>query len=250
MDPIVAAAIAYASTGGIEKLLGPSFEYMGEGLRNTIEKLNVSAKENIGKIIGKAINKKSSQLDEDGRVNPRIIKDIVIEGAFCDTNILQEYYSGILIGARTIDGDDSDIFYLNIVKGLSTDQLRLHYVIYSKFLNTYKGEVVNLHQPEEKSKYKVIFNFDELSSLFGLTDSNKKKKFASQTIPALYSSGLVTSYDFDLKKDAEQFEFSYSLIGVSLFLRVLGYPEIFSPTCLSDELLGKALKNVISYEDL
>ena len=125
---------------GIEKLLGPTFEYFGIGLKNTIESFNNKAKENLNNIIQKSIVKKGKKLEENGIINPRILKEVVLDGAFCDTNVVQEYYSGILACSRTESGSDEGIYYIDILKGLSSRQLKLHYLIYSKFINQNKSE--------------------------------------------------------------------------------------------------------------
>lgn len=249
MDGITAAAIAYVAKDGVEKLLGPTFEYVGEGLKNTIEKFNVGAKENISKIFEKAINKKKDKIEEDGKVSPRIVKDIVLDGSFCDTNVLQEYYSGILAASRTINGDDSDVFYLNIIKGLSSEQLKLHYVIYSKFLNVYKGEKVNLHEDKNIRNYKVNFMLSDFIDIFGLKNLDVST-FTSQSIPALHTAGLLRAYSFDLSLEENQFSFTITLVGLSLFLRALGFSDIFAPTCLINSQLDKALENIVDLNEL
>lgn len=250
MDEVSAIAVAYVAKDGVEKLLGPTFEYLGVGLKNTIEKFNVGAKENINKIFKKAIDKKKEKIDETGKVSPRIIKDIVLDGSFCDTNVLQEYYSGILAASRTINGDDSDVFYLNIIKGLSTEQLKLHYVIYCKFLQTYKGQDVNLHESIEISKRTVNFMLGDILKIFKFKDGNSFSDFTSHTIPALYNVGLLKNYSFDVERKSDQFSFTISLVGLSLFLRALGYSEIFTPACLNDVLLDEAMKNIVDLNEL
>ena len=72
MDLITAAAVAYVSKDGIEKLLGPTFEYYGQGLKNLTESFNIKAKENLKKIFGRAIVKKGHELEKNGIINPRI----------------------------------------------------------------------------------------------------------------------------------------------------------------------------------
>ena len=47
MDVITTAAVAYVTKDGIQKLLGPTFEYYGIGLKNTIESFNQKAKDNL-----------------------------------------------------------------------------------------------------------------------------------------------------------------------------------------------------------
>ncbi|MCX6807997.1 MAG: hypothetical protein NTZ80_04365, partial [Patescibacteria group bacterium] len=45
-----------------------------------------------------------------------------------------EYFGGILASSRSEDGkDDSGIFYVDIIKSMSSGQLKMHYIIYRTF---------------------------------------------------------------------------------------------------------------------
>lgn len=250
MDLITAAAVAYVSKDGIEKLLGPTFEYYGQGLKNLTESFNIKAKENLKKIFGRAIVKKGHELEKNGIINPRIIKEIVLDGAFCDTNIISEYYSGILASSRTEDGNDEGIHYINILKGLSSKQLKLHYAIYSKFFKEHKGEEYNLHSQTERNKLKVYFSIQEVFEIFKLKNIEDLNQLTSEAFPAIYHADLVESYKFDTSKQEKQFEFSITLLGTSLFLQALGYGEIFTPRCLGDARIEEIIKNIMPLNEI
>lgn len=247
MDVITTAAVAYVTKDGIQKLLGPTFEYYGIGLKNTIESFNQKAKDNLNKILQKSIIKKGKRLDENGIINPRILKEIVLDGSFCDTEIIQEYYSGILASSRTEKGNDDGIYYINIIKGLSSRQLKLHYAIYSKFVIENKNIDCNLHVSSEASKIKVNFSMKELAEYLDLKTVNEINNFTSNDLPALYNAGLIGPYKFDTTKKEinKQFEFSIDLLGVSLFLQAVGYSEIFAPRCLTDTKIDDVINNII-----
>lgn len=66
----------------IIKLLGPTTDYIGGGLKNNVEKCN----ENIRRIFNYSIKILGPKIEKKGRVSPRILKHILNEGAFVRMN--------------------------------------------------------------------------------------------------------------------------------------------------------------------
>jgi hypothetical protein len=112
----------------LQKTLGPTLEAIGVDL----EGLYSSTKVGVAKI---ALAAKRKIKDEPGlktSANLRVTRDVFWNGAFSEEDICAEYFGGVLAGSRTQDGrDDTGIFYLDIIKSLSSAQLKLHYLIYS-----------------------------------------------------------------------------------------------------------------------
>ena len=244
MDPIVTAAIAYAGKDGINKLLGPTFEYYGNGLKNIIESFNAKAKKNIKNIFDKAIVKKGEKINEDGFVNPRILKEVILEGAFCDAEILQEYYSGILSHSRNLKGTDDNIYFLKLLKGLSSREIKLHYIIYYKYVKENLGKDYNLHSEKSLTKRKVRISVKEMFILFGLEEQKDINILTEIDIPALYNSGLLDRYKFIT--DDLYFEFVISFSGMALFIQAIGNSDISVSTCLKSEELKDELDKIKS----
>jgi len=97
---ILGAAIGSAKI--VEKVLGPTAEYLGNGLKNWTEKRVQS--------FARIIKKSSKLLDEnkglESAVNPRILKEVVTEGTNFENDLAEEYYAGVLASSRrgyTID---------------------------------------------------------------------------------------------------------------------------------------------------
>ena len=113
--------------GLIGAVCGDSAKYIGEETKMFVEKCNV----NLTSIFNKAKDKLGDRIDDEGSVNPRILKSIIDEGRFCEDELTAEYFGGILASSRTDnDRDDRGVMYMNIIKGLSVYQLRLHYLFY------------------------------------------------------------------------------------------------------------------------
>jgi len=121
------AAGLLASKDILNKLLGPTADYLGEDMRDLVKR----SRENIGRILSAACRKLGHAMDQPGQVNPRILKHVVDEGRFIEDELASEYFGGLLASARCADGrDDSLLPKLNLVKSMPTCHLRLHFAIY------------------------------------------------------------------------------------------------------------------------
>jgi hypothetical protein len=71
MDPtIIGTGLAVlASKDVLNKLLGPTADYVGGEMKGLVEKCNV----NIGSILARAVKRLGTRLDEPGQVSPRIL---------------------------------------------------------------------------------------------------------------------------------------------------------------------------------
>jgi hypothetical protein len=73
-----------------------------------------------------------AKLDQSGQVNPRVLKNVLDEGRFVEDAVATEYFGGLLASSRTEDGkDDSALPMVTLLRSMSADQIRLHYVIYT-----------------------------------------------------------------------------------------------------------------------
>ena len=89
IDPGLAAIIstgALASKDTINKLLGPTADYLGELLQGQVQK----RAENIGRIFTKAAKKLGSKIDEPGQVHPKLLKGLILDGSFCEDELTAE----------------------------------------------------------------------------------------------------------------------------------------------------------------
>ena len=131
MEPITSAGLAitaYLTKDGITKLLGPTAEYLGEGLKD----LTRRRVESIGKIFSNASRKLGNQLDVPGQVPPRILRTVMNEASYSEDSLVLEYFGGVLASSRTeIGRDDRGTRLMKVVDNLSAYQIRTHYLLYS-----------------------------------------------------------------------------------------------------------------------
>jgi len=127
IEPILTTGlIAYASKEMIIKLLGPTAEYLGQETKGLVEKCN----KNISKIFVNAYNKlKGRDYNDEEGLNLRVFKNIIEEGRCINDDIFVEYFGGILANSKLNgENDDRGVYYLSVIKTLSTYQLKIHYL--------------------------------------------------------------------------------------------------------------------------
>ena len=89
-----------ASKDLLNKVLGPTADYVGEEVKHLVERANV----NLGTIFKSAERKLGSKVDSPGAVNPRVFKQIWDEGRFIEDELAAEYFGGLLASSRSPDG--------------------------------------------------------------------------------------------------------------------------------------------------
>lgn len=125
MDLATTGVVAFMG----EKILGKTFVTIGTDLAKLYEK-------GRDKIIEKA-TKKITNIDDGKSANLRVSRDVFWNGSFTDESICAEYFGGILASSRSMNGeDDLGIYYVDLIKSLSSSQLKLHYLLYLS-LNKY-----------------------------------------------------------------------------------------------------------------
>ena len=128
VDPgtgLAALGIALGGKDLVVKLLGPTAEYLGNGMKGFAER----RVENVGKIFSNASKKLGSKLEDTGGVPPKVLKGIVEDGSFADDFLAVDYFGGVLASSRTgISRDDRGAYFNSLISRLSTYQLRAHYM--------------------------------------------------------------------------------------------------------------------------
>ena len=150
------AVAAYLTKDGMAKLLGPTAEYLGDGLRDFTKR----RAENINRIFQKASEKLGSRIESPGEVPPRVLKVVLNEGSFCDDELAAEYFGGVLASSRTEQGrDDRGARIAKILDGLSTYQIRAHYLVYATIKQTFAAANLPFNM-EGRPKMRIFLPFD------------------------------------------------------------------------------------------
>lgn len=121
--------IASSTTSLIQRALGPAADVLGEHLAAMTRKRVANTERIAAKTIEKA-----DRFGRTGSANPRVAKAVLEEGSYCDDDLMSEYFSGLLASSWTPDGrDDRAVFWSKLVAGLSSPQVRLHYLLYREW---------------------------------------------------------------------------------------------------------------------
>lgn len=147
----------------LNKLLGPSADYLGDYNKRFLENILEKQPKNLANIIVKAYKKLGARAEEQGGVEPRIIKAIIEDGVFIEEDVVAEYYSGILASSRSEDGkNDSGLPYLKLLQSMSAFDMMLHSLLYKTVLAEFKELGFQIDNPEDRNKMKIFIPYNEL----------------------------------------------------------------------------------------
>lgn len=149
------AIAAYLGKDGLQKLLGPTADYLGQGLRDFTQR----RAETVGRIFENAASKLGKNIESPGEVPPKVLKVIVDDGSFSNDALSVEYLGGILASSRSEHGrDDRGARMAKIADSLSTYQLRTHYLVYATIRALFSGKELSLNM-EGRPKMQVFIPF-------------------------------------------------------------------------------------------
>jgi hypothetical protein len=154
MDPETALELVGAGTSVdvYRRVLGPSLDVLGEGLANRSRQVM----DNLGSILENAILKLGDSVTEEGSVPPRIMKSVIEEGAYFESEVAADYFGGVLASSRgQKTRDDRGATYSKLLSRLSTYQIRGHYYFYETLRLLYSGKNMNLGDPSARSRLRT-----------------------------------------------------------------------------------------------
>lgn len=195
-----------------KKLLGKTFDIVSNDIANLYEK-------GRNKIIERAAKKIKDE--NDGRsANLRVARDVFFNGSFTDESICAEYFGGILASSRSDDGkDDTGVYYVDLIKSLSSNQLKLHYLIYLSFNKYFVSDKlkskINPGQESELSTEKLFLSTNELLQITNEDDIGRD-------LHAIHAKGLIGHFQTEnhLLKNGETVPYLSVLptsLGVQLY---------------------------------
>ncbi|MGH2682551.1 MAG: hypothetical protein ACRDIX_04880 [Actinomycetota bacterium] len=148
------ALVLFGSAQLAQRVLGPTLDYLGEGMKQWAEK----RVENIRRIIENADKKLGESADIKVPVPPRVLKGIIDEGSFCEEQVATDYLGGVLASSKTgVSRDDRGATLVALIARLSTYQLRSHYIFYSTAQSLLVGLDENIGDPAARTRHGRIF---------------------------------------------------------------------------------------------
>ena len=139
--------------GGLSKILGPTAEYLGDELKSFAQK----RLETVGKIFSNTEKKLGKKVDTPGRVPPKVLKTIIDEGSYADDDIAVEYFGGVLASSRTcVNRDDRGARLAKLIDGMSTYQIRTHYLIYSTISQLFSNSKYSFQVQKDREEMRLF----------------------------------------------------------------------------------------------
>lgn len=252
MEPttgLATLAVAYIGKDGIEKLLGPTAEYFGEGLKGIVEKRF----KNLNSILQRAQRKLGARIQAPGTVPPRVFKEILYEATFNEDNISLEYFSGILASSRTPDGrDDRGVRISKLISRMSTYQIRGHYVLYSALVQSYIYSGKKITKIDDRKAMPVYIQLSRFAAAMNIADHEQASDLLSHTLHGLLDDGLLDSWlmgssdvlrkKFPNAPVKDGIVFKPSLAGAELFSAALGKGDASVNLLLQEEVDAAAFE--------
>lgn len=227
-EPIVTVGVgaiaAYLGKDGLQKLLGPTADYLGGGLRDLAQRRI----ENIGRIFRSAEKKLGDKMDKPGEVPPRVLKAILDDGSFCDDALAAEYFGGVLASSRNEGGrDDRGARMAKMLDGMSVYQIRTHYLIYSSIRQLFSGSLASI-QLDGRRKMKTFFPLNGYAQAMEITGSEiaQFEQIVSHVFFGLHADNLI--------EDAWQYGPQDSI--AKLYPAATEAGIVFQPSALGAEL--------------
>jgi len=252
--------------GLVKKLLGPTAEYIGEGIKTWTEK----RVRNVNNIIEIALRKLGSKIDEGGQVPPKVLKHILDDGSFCDDELSAEYFGGVLASSRSEkDIDDRGSSLMKLVAGRSSFQIRTHYIFYClvrKAFYPYRNfispgtsrKLMRIYLPT--SEYFEIMCIEEESSQY-----DYRMNVLTHSMNGLERDFLIKDFQFGTPKgyrldelkyrfpehpireeelDSHGITFTPTTSGMELFIWAHGYGHLNHLQFLSEDLKVEPLADI------
>ncbi len=155
MDPGSGLAILGTALGSakvLEKILGPTADYLGAGIRSYTE----TRVDNVRRIFETAQRKLGSSIESEGQVPPKVLRDILEDGSYCTDTLSAEYFGGVLASSRSSETrDDRGATFTALIGRLTAYQIRAHYIIYSTMRRLYLDQrlspTAKAHRPQMRT---------------------------------------------------------------------------------------------------
>lgn len=221
---------AIGSAKVVEKILGPTADYIGGQLKEWTEK----KVKNTANIFKNAERKLGDKINQDGKVPPKVLKGILEEGAWCEEELQVEYFGGVLASSRSgVSRDDRGAYFVSLISRLSTYQLRTHYLVYQSIKKSFDGQPINIGDSKDRREMELFISFTTYIQAMDFTkeEINNFHNIMAHSIWGLNKEDLIDEFqygpaDFIQKEYPDAKESGIILqptnLGVELFMWAYG----------------------------
>lgn len=215
------------------KIFGPTADYLGGELKTFTERRH----NNVKSILDKAAKKLGRKIENTDSVNPKVFSLIFNEGSFCEDDLSQEYFAGVLAGSRNnLSRDNRGATLLLLINQLSVYHIRAHYIFYHVIHRLFKNKELSVAMSTDIEKMGTYISFDSFFKAMDIQDNEPIGAILPHIFSGLTKENLIKSQyvhgavDILKKhyKEATKPGIVYwpSMFGVELFLWANGKSEI------------------------
>ena len=221
---ILAGAVGSAQL--VVKILGPTAAYVGDGLKHWTER----GVTNVGRIFTNAGKRLGSKIESEGSVPPKVLKEILSHGSFCDDELTAEYFGGVLASSRTgIARDDRGAAFTALIGGLSSYQVRAHYYFYSLVKILFDGDSRNVNTPEGRRDLEVFIPFESYEKALEFSPDESSVIILNHIMFGLAKEGLIEQsfrIGANVAPGSHGIVFQPSALGTELYLWAHGRGDL------------------------
>jgi len=236
----------------IYDVCGPTAKYVGGELASYTK----TGTENLKRVFENAAKQIEAQNKTQGQVPPRVLKEILSEGYFCEDELQALYLGGLLASSKgPVPRDDRAVAYCSLVNSLSTYQIRTHGIVYSTILRAthfHIGEkpflIRDLLGTIQKQSLTVAIRETDYRKAMDFSDAENPESIGQHSFVGLEMKGLSERgtnicYPRDRqgkpKTGEDPFRYFYpTILGIELFLWGNGFGDC-GLDCYKTDLLQK-----------
>ncbi|MFL9831510.1 Abi-alpha family protein [Flavobacterium sp. ST-87] len=173
----------------------------------------------------KIIQKSEEKMSFDGEkltlcAHPRVIKEIMENGSWCDDDTLQEMWAGLIASSCEKNiGDDINLLFVNILKNLTSNQAKiLNYICENCHMEIDKNDFIHAEH--------IDLNLDQIYEIIGVQDIHKiDTEFDNMANANLLNGGSLIGhargFTFGSEKILAQLE--PSPFAIALYIKSKGF---------------------------
>ena len=239
MVDIGASITIAASSPLLLKLLGPTADYLGDGLRSFTEK----GAANVRQILLHAIKRLGIRIEQPGTIPPRVLYDVINAGGFCEDEFEKEYFGGVLASSRSPEGkDDRGAIFLGMVSRMSNWEIRTHYIFYTIIRRLYSDKY-DTFTPDLRRKMRTAIPMNDFLKVMGFDEYllARNQGVISQIMWGLNRESFLERLSYD----EELLIYSPTVMGSQLYLWALGEGGSHESKLLDPQVILPEIENVL-----
>lgn len=168
-------------------------------------------------------------------IHPKVLFGALESGSWSNEELSAVYFGGILASSRTtIPRDDRGAAFVELVKGLSVYDMRLHFIVYRAIYELLSGWKLNLGMLPDRSYMRIYFPDAGMHHAMGFEEAEDGGTILSHSVSTLLARGLLEHYEavgpaeilrrvWPAAPEGDGFVLGPSAVGVELFLWVHGF---------------------------